>query len=1706
MENVPEQAKLSECLKKSNIISNGPEKKHTEPPKSGAKLKKENKPPVTPQVNTKPIVVVSPAPPKTVIDELKMSGEDTKKSKKRRRKQNKKRQDVDTSILANNTNIPGSSSIFSGASAKKDEPQKTTARKTVVVPEAPLSKNITMGTSRVSPPSITTAAFSNHQSPESPRMVPVKRDPPVVQKQMKVSPKNPSKSLYEKPIQIPIPPMKPAISKSVIPKNITIKKTQAHVITTTTLVASTAAPGYERSINSVSMSTITMTTTQAMSIINSHTSTSSVIGSTTQSVWGSTSPISSIMPEGSSMAPGGPAPRTTPIKAPGPPKGYEAVGSGEQMVVGGEGMRVPTPKAIGSERAADRAIGSERARHIHKESPMNGLDPGCSPFANSNPGFFLGLQEILSSAKPTEKSTSELFFEEDLTSTFPGSWTTSTGQGSLWSSGAVAPPPLSTLNSVSVTNSLDSSNSSRSSPEQQKLIAEEEEEERLRKERDENRILARQRKRDRKKEQKKAAADRKKQEEEETVMVEQRKQEQELQHKLEEEKKRKDKRRHTKPSKNEDNEDGSSNSSGSRSSSIERVLMENVPEQAKLSECLKKSNIISNGPEKKHTEPPKSGAKLKKENKPPVTPQVNTKPIVVVSPAPPKTVIDELKMSGEDTKKSKKRRRKQNKKRQDVDTSILANNTNIPGSSSIFSGASAKKDEPQKTTARKTVVVPEAPLSKNITMGTSRVSPPSITTAAFSNHQSPESPRMAPVKRDPPVVQKQMKVSPKNPSKSLYEKPIQISIPPMKPAISKSVIPKNITIKKTQAHVITTTTLVASTAAPGYERSINSVSMSTITMTTTQAMSIINSHTSTSSVIGSTTQSVWGSTSPISSIMPEGSSMAPGGPAPRTTPIKAPGPPKGYEAMGSGEQMVVGGEGMRVPTPKAIGSERAADRAIGSERARHIHKESPMNGLDPGCSPFANSNPGFFLGLQEILSSAKPTEKSTSELFFEEDLTSTFPGSWTTSTGQGSLWSSGAVAPPPLSTLNSVSVTNSLDSSNSSRSSPEQQKLIAEEEEEERLRKERDENRILARQRKRDRKKEQKKAAADRKKQEEEETVMVEQRKQEQELQHKLEEEKKRKDKRRHTKPSKNEDNEDGSSNSSGSRSSSIERVLMENVPEQAKLSECLKKSNIISNGPEKKHTEPPKSGAKLKKENKPPVTPQVNTKPIVVVSPAPPKTVIDELKMSGEDTKKSKKRRRKQNKKRQDVDTSILANNTNIPGSSSIFSGASAKKDEPQKTTARKTVVVPEAPLSKNITMGTSRVSPPSIPTAAFSNHQSPESPRMVPVKRDPPVVQKQMKVSPKNPSKSLYEKPIQISIPPMKPAISKSVIPKNITIKKTQAHVITTTTLVASTAAPGYERSINSVSMSTITMTTTQAMSIINSHTSTSSVIGSTTQSVWGSTSPISSIMPEGSSMAPGGPAPRTTPIKAPGPPKGYEAMGSGEQMVVGGEGMRVPTPKAIGSERAADRAIGSERARHIHKESPMNGLDPGCSPFANSNPGFFLGLQEILSSAKPTEKSTSELFFEEDLTSTFPGSWTTSTGQGSLWSSGAVAPPPLSTLNSVSVTNSLDSSNSSRSSPEVNSLWMQHPPPSQTPPWSCVGAGKVGGPITPPPPQQQQAGSNIGPIPGIIHIPRSISLQSNPSLSPFQAFSGLDQRGVRQWTPRLHSGFEMPPMRPS
>lgn len=654
-----------------------------------------------------------------------------------------------------------------------------------------------------------------------------------------------------------------------------------------------------------------------------------------------------------------------------------------------------------------------------------------------------------------------------------------------------------------------------------------------------------------------------------------------------------------------------------------------------------------------------------------------------------------------------------------------------------------------------------------------------------------------------------------------------------------------------------------------------------------------------------------------------------------------------------------------------------------------------------------------------------------------------------------------------------------------------QQKLIAEEEEEERLRKERDENRQIARQRKRERKKEQKKAAADRKKAEVEEFQKAEQKKIEQEILHKLDEEKKRKDKRRLTRTFSNNDiNDDGSSNSSGSRSSSVERALMENVPEQAKLSECMKKKNISS---EKKNLDSLKPSTKLKKENKPPSA--VPTKNGLQSSPKNSSVNIIEEEKPLETSRSNKKRRRKKNQKVKDVDTDILVNNTNIPGSSSIIPNTATKKDDPLRI-VRKTA---ETPISKNITVGSNRVSPPNITKAAAAvSATSPESPKIVASKPQViPAAPKPGKVSPKASSKPLYEKSIQIPIPQLKP-VSKNSIPKNITIKKTQAQVVTTTTtttVVASRAAPGYERSMNSAAVSSyVAMTTSQAMQILNSHTSTAVSMGATTQSVWGNTSPIPITSVIGDS--------KTTPVKS-----------KPIQMESEMPEPRVPTPKAIGSERAADRAIGSERAKSYHKEMPLNGFGDAtnCSPFANSNPQFFLGLQEILSSAKPNDKNPSEMLFENldpDFSSGFPTSWTASS-QNSLWS--ATSPSlQQSNMSNAPVSNSLDSSNSSRSSPEVNSLWMQQPPPSQTPPWSCTPIGTPKVPLTPPPltqqqqqQQQQQANSNM-PIPGIIHIPRSLA----PSLSPFQAFSGLDQRGVRQpWTQqKLHSGFEMQPMRPS
>ena len=651
-----------------------------------------------------------------------------------------------------------------------------------------------------------------------------------------------------------------------------------------------------------------------------------------------------------------------------------------------------------------------------------------------------------------------------------------------------------------------------------------------------------------------------------------------------------------------------------------------------------------------------------------------------------------------------------------------------------------------------------------------------------------------------------------------------------------------------------------------------------------------------------------------------------------------------------------------------------------------------------------------------------------------------------------------------------------------------QQKLIAEEEEEERLRKERDENRQIARQRKRERKKEQKKAVADRKKAETEECVKAEQKKVENQVIQKIEDEKKRKDKRRLTRTSNSNDaNDDGSSHSSGSRCSSVERALMENVPEQAKLSECMKKKSLTLT--DKKIIEVIKSTVKLKKENKPPLS-----LPIVNGHVTPPKgsskidLVLDEKPM--ELVKSNKKRRRKKNNKSKgDVDTEILANNTNIPGSSSILPGSVKKDETVVPRTVRKVI---ETPMTKNITVGTNRVSPPNFTKAASAvQNPSPESPKISSTKRESPASNlKPVKVSPKAVPKPLYEKPIEIPIPQLK-SVSKTA-PKNITIKKTQAQVITTTSVVASRAAPGYERSINSAIGAVVTTvtTTTQAMQILNAHyTSTAASMGATTQSVWGNTSPIpiTSIASDS----------KTTPTKAK-PPETEPSE------------PRVPTPKAIGSERAADRAIGSERAKTFNKDMPMNGIgdSSNCSPFSNSisNPQFFLGLQEILSTAKTSEKSSTEMFFEnmDDFSSSFPTSWTSS---APLWSTTA---PTVQQQDSAvqPVSSSLDTSSSSRSSPEVNSLWMQQPPPSsQTPPWSCTAIGtgtKV--PMTPPPlaqQQQQQQNSSSGPIPGIIHIPRSLA----PSLSPFQAFSGLDQRGVRQqWTPKLHSGFEMQPMRPS
>ena len=648
-----------------------------------------------------------------------------------------------------------------------------------------------------------------------------------------------------------------------------------------------------------------------------------------------------------------------------------------------------------------------------------------------------------------------------------------------------------------------------------------------------------------------------------------------------------------------------------------------------------------------------------------------------------------------------------------------------------------------------------------------------------------------------------------------------------------------------------------------------------------------------------------------------------------------------------------------------------------------------------------------------------------------------------------------------------------------------QQKLIEEEEEEERLRKERDENRQIARQRKRDRKKEQKKAAADRKRAEDEEYIKAEQKKVEQEVLHKLDEEKKRKDKRRLTRTSSNNNLDlDRSSNSSGSRSSSVERALMENVPEQAKLSECMKKKNISMSN-ERNNCESIKSTTKLKKDNIKLncVSSKNGFETSYMINP--PDIIVEEKPM--EISKSKKKRTRKKNQKGKDVDSDIIVNNTNIPGSSSVLPVNAVKKEDPQRIVRK----VSETPANKNITVGTNRVSPPYNNKAAVCN-ASTDFPKISSTKiQNPLVTSKSSKVSPKS-VKPLYEKPIQISIPNIK-AVAKSPLPKNITIKKTQAQVIstTTTTVVASRAAPGYERSINSAAVSSyVTMTTSQAMQILNSHTSTAGTLGATTQSVWGNTSPIPITSIIGDS--------RTTPSKSKLQDNDLPEP-------------RVPTPKAIGSERAADRAIGSERAKSYHKELSMNGLTDAssCSPFANSNPQFFLGLQEILSSAKSNEKNSSEMLFEniDDFNSGFPSSWTSST-QSSLWS--ATSPSlQQATMSSIPVSNSLDSSNSSRSSPEVNSLWMQQPPPSQTPPWSCATIGNPKVPLTPPPisqqqqQQQQQQQNSSMPIPGIIHIPRSLA----PSLSPFQAFSGMDQRGVRQpWTPKLHSGFEMQPMRPS
>ena len=640
-----------------------------------------------------------------------------------------------------------------------------------------------------------------------------------------------------------------------------------------------------------------------------------------------------------------------------------------------------------------------------------------------------------------------------------------------------------------------------------------------------------------------------------------------------------------------------------------------------------------------------------------------------------------------------------------------------------------------------------------------------------------------------------------------------------------------------------------------------------------------------------------------------------------------------------------------------------------------------------------------------------------------------------------------------------------------------QQKLIAEEEEEERLRKVRDENRQLARQRKRDRKKEQKKAAADRKKAEDAENQRVEQRKREEEQQLKLEEEKKRKDKRRITRTSKNDDDE-CSSNSSGSRSSSIERALLENVPEQAKVSECINKKKSTNNNNEKKTNENNKVNTKLKKENKPPTTAVIaNNSNLQNIAKATPMESNDNKNNSNDTNNRSKKRRRKKNKKG-DVDTDILLNNTSIPGSSSII----PKKDEPIKTSRVIT--------DNNITVGSNRVSPPNITKAAAPLQQlsvSPEGSRVGQGKREQPVP-KNTKVSPKS-SKPLYEKLIQIQIPPLKQKGSQ----RCVMIKKTQSPLTMTTTVVASTVAPGYERSINSVTSvsSFITIKTTQAMQLLNTTVSTSSNITSSTQSVWGTTSPISSLLSD---------VPRATTV--------YKPKISEPDIVLKPKSdnePRIPTPKAIGSERAADRAIGSERAKCLQKEININGInEASSSPFAPSNQPFFLGLQSILSSAKSNDKPANDKLFDsiDELSTGFPPSWTSS-AQPSLWST---APVVISQNNSVNnVPSGLETSTSSRSSPEVNSLWMQQPPaPSQTPPWSCGPIGPPKVPLTPPPMVQQQ-NSSI-PRPGIIHIPRSLALQSNPSLSPFQGFSNLDERGVRQWTPKLHSGFEMPPMRPS